>query len=173
MTADRNDARSLKLNLDLVMAEIARWPVVTIAVLAVVTIMLLIQPDGKLTPFEGAIFVAGHLLAILGGKALLLIAAYPRIHKQHYSGSCLVTSYFIMAPIFAFFAIVLSLLPKLVEEEPPYVVLIPFFAFAYLLSVVVFAGYLRAMHTIMALGRLPDTTGPAIRRIMERGPPKT
>ncbi len=149
-----NTRSSFRLNLGLVMAEIARWPIVTLAILATFAVAYILQPDEKLTPTERAIALAGYLVGLLGAKGLTLLALYPRLHKQAFPGSCLVSSYIVFVPIFGFYtAALFVVLPNYGDKEIPLTALILFTIFGYLLFALLFAGALRVSHMTAGLGR--------------------
>lgn len=155
MASEPRRSNNFRFNFDLVMVEVARWPVATLIVIVLVNLMvgLIDDPRLHLTPTLGAMMAAGYSCAILGGKVLLLLMAYPRIHKARFPGSYLITSFLGMIPIFAFYALVFpAVLSSIPDERPPIGVLIVFWLFGYVLFSVLFAGFLPMQHAMLGLG---------------------
>jgi len=152
-----NDSRSdFRFNLDLVMAEIGRWPITTTIAMTGLTAAFVIQPkivletepEATLGAFEVAIVVAGCLLGALGLKALILLSVYPRLHKAAFPGSYLQTSFVSFVPIFAFYAAgfyVINAVTKM--DAPP--LFIALFLLGYPLFSVLFAGAMRVTHAFV------------------------
>lgn len=160
MAAVPDLSRSFRFNLDLVMNEIARWPAVTLAVLAALAAMTVFIPSntsGKLDPTENAILLAGYLIGALGMKALWLLVTYPRLRKSAFPGSRIMASFIVFVPIFVFYAVGLYAAVKQTGDKPPLAGMVLFLLFSYLLFSVIFAGFMRAAHTIfMHKGKLSE-----------------
>jgi hypothetical protein len=150
-------SRDLRFNFDLVMAEITRWPFITIAILAAVAVAAILQPDQKLPPIEAAIALGGSLVGVLGLKGLFLLAIYPRLRKQAFPGSYLATSFIVFVPIFVFYATALLLVVPRYGDEVPLMEVTLFMIFAYLFFGIFFAGALRLFHAFAGLGRPNDS----------------
>jgi hypothetical protein len=161
MASDPKRSNNFCFNFDLVMGEIARWPVATLIVMALVSSMVVLIDDPRLhlTPALAALMVAGYSCAILGLKACLLLMAYPRIHKVPFPGSYLISSFLALIPIFAFYGSAFpALMASIPDEEPPPVgALILLLSFGYVLFSLFFAFALRFQHGILAIsGRIDD-----------------
>lgn len=167
---EQEKSRSLRFNLELVTAEIARWPIATFLIMTVfaVATILLPDPNSNLDPADRALLLAGLLLAGLGMKGLMLLATYPRLHKCNFPGSYLKATSIAFIPIFAFYAVALGSLAKSIGEELPIAQFAIFMLVAYPIFVLFFAGFMRAMHTILAFkGNLPGLK----RQIPRTAPP--
>ena len=141
-------SNKLRFNFDLVLAEITRWPIVTVAVLAIMSaeFVLLPQPPelrellSSTGAAEKALFLAGTLVAMLGIKAILLLSFYPLFRNRPYPGSYLVTSFIACVPLMAFFAAGAMLSKE--GPVPAYVML----ATAYVICSPFIAIFIRLMH---------------------------
>lgn len=158
---EQDKSRDFRFNLDLVMTEIARWPVVTLVIMTIFAIAIVLQPpDGlNVDALTIAVAIAGYLFGLLGMKAMFLVMVYPRLQGKPFPGSLLVANYFILIPIFVFYAAGFYVLTKDIDEEAPLLVLIPFMLFSYMLFVIFLTGFMRALHTIFThSGKLSDLT---------------
>jgi hypothetical protein len=163
---------SFRLNFDLVMAEIARWPIATTIVLTIIAAGFVLQPEAlsELTPINRAIGVAGYLTGVLGLKGLWLLMAYPLMHKAHFPGSRLIASFMVFVPIMAFYATGLLVIVKQAGLAPmPATTAIPLLLFSYVLFSLFFAAAAAVMHSILPSGiRVNGMIRRALNRIFGR-----
>lgn len=140
-------------NLDLVLTEIGRWPIATLSAQTLLTALIVFLPESgfKFGPFGNALMIAGYQLALLGGKGMLLLVAYRRLHKAEFPGSYLMSTGMVFVPIFTFFAISLPLLAKERGEEVSVAMVLAFVLLAYPIFVLFFAGTMRAQHAMQPL----------------------
>lgn len=153
MTEQKRSA-NFWFNLDIVLAEIGRWPIATVSALTLLTALVVFQPQEtslKFGPLGNALMVAGYQLALLGGKGMLLLWAYPQLHKTNFPGSYLVSTALVLVPDFVFFAIGLPLLAKENGDEVSIPILLTFVLVAYPIFVVFFAAGMRAQHALSPL----------------------
>ncbi len=153
MTEQKRSA-NFWFNLDIVLTEIGRWPIATVLALMLLTAQIVFLPqETSLTfgPFGNALMVAGYQLALLGAKGMLLLLAYPRLHKTNFPGSYLVSTALVFVPIFLFFAIGLPLLARQNGDEMSIPILLTFLLVAYPMFVVFFAAAMRAQHAMSPL----------------------
>jgi hypothetical protein len=155
MASEPKRSNNFRFNFNLVMAEIARWPVATMILMTALTVATVLlpyesgRPNGTpLSDLDKALLLAGTLLAILGMKGLLLLMDYPRRHKQSFPGSYLATSFIVFVPIFGFYAAGLN---TLAGDDFPVFGRVLFLLFSYILFSVFFAGALRMQHAMHAL----------------------
>jgi uncharacterized membrane protein len=90
-------------------------------------------------------------LAMLGGKGMLLLWAYPHLHKKRFPGSYLVSTALVFVPIFMFFAIGLPLVARESGEEVTISMVLIFVLVSYPIFVVFFATAMRAQHAMSPL----------------------
>lgn len=160
-------SRDQRHNVRLALTEMWRWPKTTaigLVVLAAMTVTQLLFVE-SLDPISVTIGVVGYVAAALGLKTLMLLMFNPVRRKEPFQGSYLVTSFITMVPIFVFYALgfyLMSVMPStraMIEESPPMLALAASFAFAYVLFSIFFAGFLRALHTIlMHNGKISELT---------------
>ena len=153
MTEQKRSA-NFWFNLDIVLTEIGRWPIATVLALTLLTALIVFLPQETslaFGPFGNALMVAGYQLALLGGKGMLLLLAYPRLHKTSFPGSYLVSTALVLVPNFVFFAIGLPLLARESGDEMSIPVLLTFLVVAYPIFVVFFAAAMRAQHAMSPL----------------------
>lgn len=144
--AEKPDNRfSLRLNAALVLTEMGRWPVATLALLVLIAGLLLMQfeREYRLQPIETALVLAGQLTGVLGGKTVWLLLGYPRLIGR-FPGSYLVATFMAFIPTMAFYASALYLLNINAEKPLPLYQAIIFLLFAYVTFSLLCAAFFRA-----------------------------
>jgi hypothetical protein len=150
-------SNNFRFNFDLVVAEIGRWPKITLLLLVVTTLMALLVPDARterLNALDNTLLLAGSLSATLGMKAMLLLMIYPLVRNAPFPGSYLLTSFICFVPIFPIYIAWSRVADVAFHEAPtPPNVLFPGLLFAYVLFSVAFAAFLRVQHAIIMAQR--------------------
>ncbi len=155
MADEPKPSHSLRFNFDLVMAEIARWPLVTVAFLAITAAQFVFLPPNvsqqdfiaNPSAADKALLLAGALSGLLGLKALLLLMLYPLLRNAPFPGSYLLTSFMSCVPLLAFFAA-----GARASREGPTSAWVRILI-GYVLSSVLCAGFLRVQHAILMAQR--------------------
>jgi hypothetical protein len=153
MDAEPKRSNNFRFNLDLVMAEIVRWPRITLLILIATTFVYLLVPDPRmeeLSALDKTLILAGTLSATLGMKAFLLLMLDPLLRNAPFPGSYRLVAFIGFVPIFPFYIAWSRVADVVFHEAPtPLTRLIPGLLLAYFLFSLTFAAFLRIDHAIL------------------------
>src|SRR5262249_39602125 len=100
-------SNNLHFNFDLVMAEMTRWPRLTVIVLTIFAAEFVFIPSAlpadaaNMSAEDKALLLGGMLFGFLTPKTLLLLSLYPLLRDRPFTGSYLLTSFIACVPFLA------------------------------------------------------------------------
>jgi len=118
VTTEPKSRFDIRFNLDLVIAELMRWPVATLLLTAFLFLLNLFGPsdEPRMSEVDVAIAAVGMVFGVLGLKTIWLLCAYPWVHRQRFPGSLRVAMYLAFLPVMVFYGVGLHVLSAQASE---------------------------------------------------------